>query len=77
MSKKTIYLLGILFTILIGMWLQHYFCCSENCCQPASEPVENITEPETIVTEKPNFEQLDGFSFNISNEGEKKRHHPH
>ncbi len=34
MSKKTLYLLGILLTIIIGTWLYHKYCCHtcSSCC---------------------------------------------
>ena len=31
MSKRTIYLLGILATLIIGFFLHWYFCCNDNC----------------------------------------------
>lgn len=35
MSKKTIYLLGVLATLIIGFFLHWYFCCNENCTKNA------------------------------------------
>ena len=31
MSKRTIYFLGILATLIIGFFLHWYFCCNDNC----------------------------------------------
>jgi len=35
MSKKTIYLLGILATLIIGFFLHWHFCCNEDCTKNA------------------------------------------
>lgn len=68
MSKKTFYLLGILFTILIGMWLQHHFCCSENCCEPPSAITEESEVVEIETTNPVKAQVLQGFSFETSSE---------
>ncbi len=64
MSKKVLYLLGIAFTILLGTWLQHSFCC--NTCDEI-KPVENETKQIEIAKEKPqtieNVSPHVGFTF--------------
>lgn len=61
MSKKALYLLGIVLTILIGMWLQHYFCCSQGCCDAnsdsSSSEIQNEPQPTTPEV------KLHGFEF--------------
>lgn len=68
MPKKLLYLLGIVTTILIGTWLQHYFCCT-NCSEKESEEnktstIEVAEEPQTTENVSSNF----GFTFNSEND---------
>lgn len=62
MTKKTIYLLGIVITILIGMWLQHHFCCSEGCCEQKCSDEQTTTVVDDSPLETLSF--LPGFRFN-------------
>lgn len=68
MPKKLLYLLGIVNTILIGTWLQHYFCCA-SCSEKESEEnkistMEITEEPQTTESVSSNF----GFTFNSEND---------
>lgn len=81
MSKKTLYLLGILTTILIGTWLHYKSCCSSDSTENAT--VENkeslIIEKElsdvtidkqlgfNFKTNKSTFSCSDNFKFEHSN----------
>lgn len=61
MSKKLLYLLGILATILIGTWLYVTFCC--NCCKVGSDTSQDSTaSPEENVPVF-NSNYSNGFSF--------------
>ncbi|VXC26480.1 Flagellar motor protein MotB [Flavobacterium sp. 9AF] len=60
MSKKLLYFLGILLTILIGTWLFTKFCCP--CCEAVTVPNERKTnEKITTVDETTRSSHL-GFS---------------
>lgn len=61
MSKKLLYLLGILATILIGTWLYVTFCC--NCCKVGAVTSEESTaSPEgNVVVSNSNYSN--GFGF--------------
>jgi OmpA-OmpF porin, OOP family len=61
MSKKTLYLLGILATIIIGSFLYHKMCCCQECCK------EEQTVKESVVVEKTddlNIFKITGNDFN-------------
>lgn len=64
MSKKAIYLLGIVLTIFLGTWLYLLFCC--NCCSKAkaSESLETntISSEQNQDTSKSNVVR-NGFGF--------------
>ena len=61
MSKKLLYLLGILTTILIGTWLFITFCC--NCCVVDNPFTEEVTvEPKKNGTDT-NYKSKNGFGF--------------
>lgn len=70
MSKKMLYLLGIVATILIGTWLQYIFCCDN--CEEKTES-KNTSNPITIeepVSETPTQEAemiIEGFNFKTEN----------
>ena len=78
MSKKTQYLLGILFTILIGSILYYYLCCK--CCMASSnatsdtekivvEPIDNSTKLAFVLSDDQgnlNVELNDNFNFKES-----------
>lgn len=70
MSKKTIYFLGIILTIILGTYLYWLFCCSV-CCGKAScnynkEPSKSIAEPTVKKTTKNAFVITDATSdFNV------------
>ncbi|MFP4844382.1 OmpA family protein [Winogradskyella sp. PE311] len=82
MSKKTSYLLGILFTIIIGTLLYCYFCddchCFPNGEEVVTEDTNNIVEPEVIPATRNafaisdadgdfNIKINDNFNFKTSN----------
>ena len=57
MSKKTLYLLGILITIILGMWLQWMFCCSpkyggEHNATNGDNTTENASTTQVAPTPK-------------------------
>ncbi len=60
MSKQTIYLLGILATIISGTFLYNKFCCQE-CCQEKNQAVIPIA-----VSESQNRFNISGSDFNYS-----------
>lgn len=60
MSKQTIYLLGILATIISGTFLYNKFCCQE-CCQEKNQAVVPIAESESQ-----NRFNISGTDFNYS-----------
>lgn len=65
MSKKNLYLLGILGTIVIGSWLYSQYCC-KNCCGTChSTSVENPIPSKTAVAEILNF-NLQNSDFKYS-----------
>lgn len=57
MSKKTLYLLGIVVTIILGTFLYLKFCC--NCCM--KEPADNIEE---VVVVKETVTEIVPFVIN-------------
>jgi len=77
MSKKTQYLIGILFTILVGSILYYYLCCncSSGCCaapiteEIVEEPRDNSTKGAFIVNSNQgnfNVELNENFNFKES-----------
>ena len=68
MSKKLLYLFGILATILIGTWLYVNFCC--NCCTVECITVEENkngnTKSKSETTSTPLI-KTNGFSFSLPN----------
>ncbi len=62
MSKKTSYLLGILLTIILGMILYYFFCCSVCCGKETCKQKE--TENEVIV--EPEIKEATRNAFMIS-----------
>lgn len=81
MSKKTLYLLGILLTAIVGAILNWLMCCpsgGEANIKTASPVVTPVVEPETPAPSKNglvfnddlgdfNFRSNDNFNFNDSN----------
>lgn len=77
MSNKTQYLLGILFTIILGSILYYYFCCKD-CMANANidetekimaEPVDNSTKMAFIVKDEQgslDVERNENFNFKES-----------
>lgn len=73
MSKKTIYLLGMLFTMILGAWLYTLFCC---CCCKTSDAVDsNQDDPDrsrkketisSVVNQKTKTNSDLGFGFKIN-----------
>lgn len=61
MSKKALYLLGILATILIGTWLYVTFCC--NCCKVGSVSSDDATIEAKENVAVSNIKNNDGFGF--------------
>ncbi len=66
MSKKTTYLLGILITILLGMWLQYLFCCSTNCCLSEIENQTSKPDTNSIKVTTAAEKSLDNFPFRFA-----------
>lgn len=67
-KKKILYLLGILFTILIGTWMQLKLCCCQ-CETECATSHENavIEKPiEAITSSKSNRFEFSGTDFNYS-----------
>lgn len=81
MSKKVLYLLGILTTIVIGTWLHYRLCCSSDCTETATiendetliieEELSDITVDKQLgfnfKTNKSTFSCSDNFKFEHSN----------
>ena len=72
MSKKTIYLLGILATLIIGFFLHWYFCCNENCTKNAvsdETSLGNTSRPLPFKFEDGDItiRSNDNFNFMSSN----------
>jgi len=68
MSKKLLYLFGILATILIGTWLYVTFCC--NCCTVESitaEEDKNGNTKSKSETTSTHLVKTNGFSFSLPN----------
>ncbi len=64
MSKKTTYLLGIVFSIIIGCILYWYFCC--NCCQNTTNNIKtNISNTTATVSKNLNPFSVSGADFDI------------
>jgi OmpA-OmpF porin, OOP family len=64
MSKRTLYLLGILATIIIGTFLYNKYCCSESCCKEEEKNVPVLTDT-TGISDYNNF-NLSGDDFNYN-----------
>ncbi|MDA0317131.1 MAG: OmpA family protein [Bacteroidetes bacterium] len=72
MSKKTIYLLGILATLIIGFFLHWHFCCNEDCTKNAivdETSQGNASAPLTFKFEDGDItiRSNDNFNFMSSN----------
>lgn len=78
MSKKTLYLLGILFTIVVGTFLYYKFC-NENCflnsqqdnsSVTVTEPIDNSTKMPFVVIDNSgdlNVDINENLNFKASN----------
>ena len=71
MSKKNMYLLGILATIILGTFLYNKFCC-QDCCQEKSQSEVPIAAIDTqnrfnIAGTDFNYSSFDNFRF-LSND---------
>jgi OmpA-OmpF porin, OOP family len=65
MSKKTLYLLGILATIIIGTVMYYKYCCCQSCCKIG--PVkDNTVVSNNESKENLNIFNINGNSFNYS-----------
>ena len=68
MTKKTLYLLGILFTIILGCWLYSIFCCN-SCCNDKTVTKDEDTTIETpkedLALRSSDF-AINGTDFNYS-----------
>lgn len=60
MSKRTLYLLGILATIIIGTYLFNIYCCSDCCKEESQKEVPAFTD---------SVEPIDFNTFKISGNG--------
>ena len=72
MSKRTIYLLGILATLIIGFFLHWYFCCNDNCTKDTM--TDETSQGNTLAPLPFKFEDgditirsNDNFNFMSSN----------
>ncbi|NHN26701.1 OmpA family protein [Flavobacterium jejuense] len=61
MSKKALYLLGILATILLGTWLYVTFCC--NCCSVECPSLKKENHSKENPTKAIHFAKTSGFHF--------------
>lgn len=61
MSKKALYLLGIVATILIGTWLYVTYCC--DCCSVESPTLEKENSTNNYSTENNHLPNRNGFIF--------------
>ncbi|WP_130735680.1 OmpA family protein [Flavobacterium sp. J27] len=67
MSKKVLYLLGIVITILIGTWLYTAFCCNR-CTVDTLLPEKNKeSKKESVQSKKETSSRKSGFSFSSPN----------
>lgn len=69
MRKKTIYLLGILATIIIGSYLYHKLCCSTcdtGCCKKETSGVPGANSGAAVL---PNLFSLKGNGIDYSSQG--------
>lgn len=66
MSKKTLYLLGIVVTIILGTFLYLKFCC--NCCmkEPADDIEKVVIVKETVIEIVPFVINGDGIDYRSS-----------
>ncbi|MBF7091331.1 OmpA family protein [Flavobacterium sp. ALJ2] len=66
MSKKTLYLLGIVVTIILGTFLYLKFCC--NCCmkEPADDIEKVVIVKETVTEIVPFVINGDGIDYRSS-----------
>ncbi len=68
MSKKTIYLLGILATIIIGSFLYHKLCCStcdSECCKKKTSVMPGANSGTAVL---PNLFSLKGNGIDYSSQ---------
>lgn len=70
MSKQTAYVLGILFTIVIGTYLSYLYCCDHDPVTPmVSTPEVNATTNNFLVVDPTGDWEVrvnDNFNFNLS-----------
>jgi OOP family OmpA-OmpF porin len=67
MSRKAIYLLGIVLTILLGTWLYVLFCCN-NCCLKVKEDLNSKSKAlNNVENESKTAFSKNGFGFTTSN----------
>lgn len=66
MSKKTLYLLGILLTILIGTWLYYKYCCACNKNASTTINAATVANPFNIAGNDFNFQCNDNFKFALN-----------
>ncbi|MDO5606879.1 MAG: OmpA family protein [Capnocytophaga sp.] len=59
--RRSLYLLGILLTLIIGAILQYIYCC--NCGTVYGETTETVVETTTVIPETPQAFSLNGFDF--------------
>lgn len=68
MSKKVLYLLGIITTILIGTWFQNVFCCS--ITSETENPIIESDSTEVSIETKPTSSVSSKIGFNFKTENE-------
>jgi OmpA-OmpF porin, OOP family len=65
MSKRTLYLLGILATIIIGTFLYNKYCCSE-CCKEQTQTTTPAATDDDSAMANDNIFKLTGDDFDYS-----------
>ncbi len=65
MSKKTTYLLGILFTIVLGSWLYYMLCCKNCDADYNSKNAKQSVDDKSLSLKKSKF-SIEGSDFKYS-----------
>ncbi len=66
MSKKTLYILGILLTILVGTFLYGHFYCKVRFGKKADKPVVEVASDFVLTGNGFNFSSKENFQFPVN-----------